>query len=251
MTPLEDHRDKAAQGETWALIPAGGNGTRFSHSQNKLLADIAGTPVLIKTLKAHLQTPSIQGIILVCSAENQACFQSLIEKHLPEAARKIHFASGGATRRESVCNGLNRLPSQVERVAVHDAARALVQPELIEAAIATLYQGYVGAVVAVPIHDTVKRVLQQPDGTLKICETLDRQWLWRAQTPQVFMRECLCQAHAQVPQEARITDDAQLLEYAGLGPVAIIQGSEHNLKITTPADIILAEAILAEQQSTL
>jgi 2-C-methyl-D-erythritol 4-phosphate cytidylyltransferase len=186
---------------------------------------------------ALLEAPSVAGLVLVCSDANRESYESLLAEYAPEAS--IRFVVGGSTRRESVYNGLRALPDSVKIVVVHDAARPLVLPAMIEEAIQRVCQGEAGAIVAIPINDTVKRVNQN-----HIASTVDRSQLWRAQTPQVFQRALLMQAHEQVAAEATITDDAQLLELAGLGPVSIVPGDERNLKITRPIDVLMAEAFL-------
>jgi 2-C-methyl-D-erythritol 4-phosphate cytidylyltransferase len=224
----------------WAVVPAGGSGTRFSGSEDKLLVEIAGESVLVRTLRALLSAQSIAGIVLVLAVEKQARYQAMIEQHLGSV--NLRFAAGGRDRRESVLNGLLALPGTVEVVAIHDAARPLVQPTVIEQAVSEVMSGQAGAVVAVPVVDTLK---QAEAGSMNINRTVDRAQLWRAQTPQVFRREVILRAHHAIPPETPVTDDAQLMELAGFGPVVLVPGDERNLKITTPADVRLAQAFLA------
>jgi 2-C-methyl-D-erythritol 4-phosphate cytidylyltransferase len=227
-------------GGVWAVVPAGGSGTRFSGSEDKLQAELAGEPVLVRTIRALFSAPSIAGIVLVSAIEKQARYQAMIEQHLGSV--NLRFAAGGRDRRESVLNGLLALPGTVEVVAIHDAARPLVQPTVIEQAVSEVMSGQAGAVVAVPVVDTLK---QAEAGSMNIGRTVDRAQLWRAQTPQVFRREVILRAHRAIPSETPVTDDAQLMELAGFGPVVLVPGDERNLKITTPADVALAEAFLA------
>ncbi len=230
----------SADGKIWAIVPAGGSGSRFSDTQDKLLANLQGVPVLIRTLQALLGVNNLCGIIVSASANNLERYQQLITHHLPDAP--IRFVEGGTDRRASVFNGLNALPEGDMIVIIHDAARPLIRAAVVEQALESIRQGAAGAVVAVPIHDTVKQT--NPDSP-KIGKTLDRSTLWRAQTPQVFWKQPLLQAHQQVSPDTPITDDAQLMERTGVGPVVIISGDESNLKITGPNDIRLAEAWLA------
>lgn len=231
----------------WAVIPAGGSGSRFSESQDKLQALLAGCPVLIHTLQALLNVPSIQGVILVSSKQHISVYQALVQKWLPDAS--IQFALGGDNRRDSVYQGLLALPPEASIVVVHDAARPLIQPEPIAAAIAAVQQDQAaGAIVAVPIHDTVKQVNTTSN---HIQATLDRRCLWRAQTPQVFAKHLLLKAHESISANIPITDDAQLLELADMGPVRIIPGNERNLKITTQTDLLMAEAFLQAARTPL
>ena len=226
-------------GLAWAVIPAGGTGTRFSPDENKLLVLLHGVPLLVRTLQAVLAASCIQGVVLVCHPAYQVQYQALLAQWLPDAP--ICFTSGGSTRRDSVYQGLLALTEDVTVVAVHDAARPLIAPEIIELAVATVQNGHAGALVAVPIQDTVKQV---DPATRQIQTSLDRALLWRAQTPQCFDKARLLQAHHQVSPDTPVTDDVQLMELAGLGPVVVVPGDERNLKVTTPADVCLAEAFL-------
>jgi len=230
----------AKSGAAWAIIPAGGTGSRFSTQSNKLLTLLAGIPVLVRSVRAVLSAKCIQQVVLVCHPDLQSEYQAVLAQWLPEAS--ILYVAGGATRRDSVYQGLLSVPAEVPVVAVHDAARPLISTPVIEQAVHTVVEGAAGALVAVPIQDTVKQV--EPD-SLMIQGTLDRRLLWRAQTPQCFDRALLLQAHQQVASDIPVTDDVQLMELAGLGPVVAIPGDERNLKITTLTDLQMAEALLA------
>lgn len=223
----------------WAVVPAGGSGSRFSASQDKLLTPLRGQPVLVHTIAALLACPEIAGLVLVASEQNLPIYQKLLTEHFPDA--RLCFTVGGRTRRASVYQGLLALPVGVDVVAVHDAARPLIQPAIVSSAIAAVLNGSVGSVVAQPVVDTVKQVDPK---TLQVLATMDRTTLWRAQTPQVFKYQDLMTANRLVAPEIDVTDDAQLLELAGLGPLSIISGSVSNLKITGPDDIPLAESFL-------
>jgi 2-C-methyl-D-erythritol 4-phosphate cytidylyltransferase len=235
-----------SQSECWAVVPAGGNGSRFSDKRDKLLISLAGKPVLLRTVSALLQCPDINGIVIVASANHLKNYKALLSLQFPP--EKLIFTQGGASRRASVWQGLLALPHSVQTVVVHDAARPLIQPELIQQAIKTVQNEVQGSVVAVPVVDTIKQIDAE---TLSIHQTLPRSTLWRAQTPQVFQLKTLRKAHQQVPETIAVTDDAQLLELAGLGPVQIIQGSESNLKITNREDIPLAESFLRQMEGGL
>lgn len=203
------------------------------------MAPLAGKPVLIRTISALLASPAIQGIVIAASKRNLPIYQALLTEAFPNAT--LRFTLGGNSRRASVYQGLLALPDGVERVVVHDAARPLIQPDIIRQAIDTVANEAVGSIVALPVVDTVK---QAHPGTLEICQTLNRETLWRAQTPQVFRLNALLQAHRQIPPDIEATDDAQLIELAMLGPIRIVPGPESNLKITSPTDIPLAESFL-------
>lgn len=144
--------------------------------------------------------------------------------------------AGGATRSASVRAGLAQVPEGVEAVVVHDAARPLAHPGLFSAVLEALAAGADGAVAAVPVADTLKRV--DADGT--VVETVDREGLWAVQTPQGFRADVLRAAHAGKPEA---TDDAGLVEAAG-GRVVVVAGDRRNLKVTDPADLDLLEALV-------
>ncbi|WP_373532095.1 2-C-methyl-D-erythritol 4-phosphate cytidylyltransferase [Vampirovibrio sp.] len=228
----------------WAIVPAGGGGSRFSDKQDKLLVSLAGKPVLLRTVSALLACPGIDGVVIAASESNLSRYQALLNPHF--SPQKLIFTVGGPSRRASVWQGLLALPAGVRTVVVHDAARPLIQSALIGQALQAVAQGAKGSVVAIPVVDTIKQI-DPHTGTIH--QTLDRTTLWRAQTPQVFEFSALQSAHQQVPQATPVTDDAQLLELAGIGPIQIIQGAESNLKITTQEDIPLAESFLRQAES--
>ncbi len=145
--------------------------------------------------------------------------------------------AGGATRSASVRAGLAQVPEGVQVVVVHDAARPMAHPGLFAAVLQALVDGADGAVAAVPVADTLKRV--GPDGA--VVQTVDRGGLWAVQTPQGFRLEVLRAAHAGEPEA---TDDAGLVEAAG-GRVVVVPGDRRNLKVTDPADLALLEAFVA------
>jgi 2-C-methyl-D-erythritol 4-phosphate cytidylyltransferase len=227
----------APQADIWAVVPAGGCGSRYATGRDKLLVPLEGVPILARTVLALLEVPSLTGVVVVCSAANLERYRMLLADHAPQAM--VRFAVGGATRRESVYNGLLALPDSADVVVVHDAARPLVRSDLVTEVLQCVLNGKPGAIAAIPIHDTIKEASGEWIGS-----TLDRSRLWRAQTPQVFRFSPLLQAHRRVPATESITDDAQLMELAGLGPVAIVPGDERNLKITRPLDVLMAEAFL-------
>jgi 2-C-methyl-D-erythritol 4-phosphate cytidylyltransferase len=230
--------------EIWAVVPAGGSGSRFSAHQDKLLASLGGKPVLVRTVESLLGCSMLAGIVIVASQQNQALYQAVLSEAFPAAP--LLFAVGGASRRASVYQGLLALPEAAEIVVIHDAARPLVRLATLQAAIEGVKAPVVGTLAAIPVVDTIKKV-----GSSGIVQrTVDRATLWKAQTPQVFMRSLLQKAHEQVSSSIESTDDAQLMELAGLGPIQIIPGSESNLKITGLDDLPLAESFLNAQAQT-
>jgi len=226
------------QGCFWAIIPAGGSGTRFSNSHNKLAASLASKPVIWHSINAFLNHPWISGVIVLASESNWDEYQSFYE----EEDNRLIWGAGGHDRRASVWNGLLQVPPEATHVLIHDAARPLVSKALIEDVIlAACSETNVGAIAAFPITDTLKKEDISSDGCIE--KTIDRKVLWGAQTPQAFKADILKQAHQAVPHHLPVTDDAQLIELASLGHVQLCASTSQNLKITTEYDLLLAQAI--------
>lgn len=210
-----------------AVIVAGGSGSRMGRPKQML--PLGGKPVLVRTVEALLQTPEIKEIVVVTPTENRAELQ----KRFPG----IVFADPGKTRLLSVKNGFLKTSAASQLVAVHDGARPLVESAHISACLQAARQ-YGAAVLAVPVKDTVK-----------VCEggfvqnTLDRAVLWAAQTPQCYRRPVLAEALEKFGQEEGATDESQLVEKLGI-KVRVVPSSYKNNKITTPEDLIFAEALL-------
>lgn len=226
--------------EVWAIVPAAGRGERFSNRSDKLTIHVGGLPILVRSVEALLDSKQVTGVILVVHPEKKALYQRLIYEY--RHRKPVHFVDGGETRRESVAKGLAALPPEASVVLIHDAARPLLQPKRVDEAISKLTPDLAGVILAAPIHDTVKQVAGSAQHA--IVNTIDRALLWRAQTPQVFHRDVVLKAHQAVPAEQPVTDDAQLVELAKLGVVEVLPGDESNLKITAPADLLWAEALL-------
>lgn len=234
----------------WAVVAAGGSGQRFSPQEDKLLADLDGKPVLQRTLEALLATQALQGIIIVAGKSQTAAYQKLVAASFPKLPIPIEWATGGATRRNSVYNGLCAIPAGVGCVVIHDAARPLIRPQTMMHAIEAVQNGHSGAIVGLPVYDTLKRTHAGKKTTnhptengLSIATTCSRENIWRVQTPQVFRRSCIMLAHRQVSAALTATDDAQLMEEAGFS-VRMLIGQEDNIKITTRDDLYLAGIFL-------
>ena len=220
------------------LIACAGSGRRMGAERNKLLLSVAGRPVLAWTLEAALASPEIRWIGVVGQPVDQADIEALVAAARPD--RPVVWIQGGDTRQESVSNGLAALPEEAEAVLIHDGARCLVEPGLIARCAEAVAAGK-AVIAAAPVTDTIKRV--DDDGVIQ--DTPDRSELWGAQTPQGFPVEQLRQAHARATAEGwSVTDDASLFERLGW-PVQVIASSPANIKITTPFDLIVAEAVLA------
>lgn len=218
------------------IIPAAGSGARMGGIRKPFL-QLAGQPLLQHCLAAFSQVADIDTIIVALPED--------IIAHPPEWLRSGHVSlvAGGAQRADSVRAGLQALADDIDVVVIHDAARPLVTPDMIRAVIEQAGQG-ASAIIAVPVTDTLHRVDEQ--GT--IVETPARSLFWRAQTPQAFPRAVLELAFARTEDPSSATDEAGLVAAAGY-TVRVVPGDVANLKITTSADLIVAEAALAARTS--
>jgi 2-C-methyl-D-erythritol 4-phosphate cytidylyltransferase len=220
------------------IVVAAGKGERMGRELPKPFLPVGGIPLLIHTLRAITQSTLISKITLIVAPEREALCRDMLRSY---ATFRIPLAvvHGGAERQDSVRLGLAALDSASEVVAIHDAARPFLDREILDRSIETAAI-YGGALVAVPARDTIKRVGE--DGT--VVETIPRQRLWLAQTPQTFRVPLIREAHARALAEGVVmTDDAALLERLGK-VVKIVPGSYRNFKITTPEDLQVAEAFL-------
>ena len=220
---------------TVMMVAAAGGSTRMG--QPKQHIQLGQHPVLIHTLMTLQEVDAIDEILLIARGEDIPHFTALAAEAGVTKLRTT--VEGGDTRQASVARGLAALPSQTTIVGIHDGARPLVRGEDV-AAVITAAAEMGGAALAVPVKDTLKRT----DENGYITDTPDRAGLWRVQTPQVFDRANLCAAMDKaLAEEWDFTDDCQLMERAG-HPVKLVTGLDTNLKLTTPEDIRLAQAIL-------
>ncbi|CAN5342385.1 2-C-methyl-D-erythritol 4-phosphate cytidylyltransferase [soil metagenome] len=219
-----------------AIIVAAGSGSRFGAEKPKQFLEICGKPLLIHTLERFENSSIIDEIILVLASEEIENFQTTLEKFNLYKVKRI--IAGGETRAESVLNAINSLNKmQVEFVAVHDGARPFVSTEEITQTIEKARETGACCLVG-KVTDTIKRVANG-----KIVETIDRETLRRAQTPQTFRFEILQQAFASENFDAMASDECFLVEKAGFA-VAFVEGSAKNIKITTREDFMVAEIYL-------
>ena len=223
---------------TVAILLCAGRGERLAAELPKAFVPLAGRPLFTWSLEALQQCEAIDGIVLVGPTRT---LRELIAASGCSSAKIVGWSEGGEQRQYSVGRGLHVLPEHCTHVAVHDSARALVTPEVIARAVAGARE-HGAAIAAVPQADTLKQ------GTLGlITGTVPRAGLWAAQTPQVFRRDWLERAHRDATEVA--TDDAALVEWLG-HPVHLSLGEALNFKITTAADLTLAEAWLARRTVT-
>ncbi len=222
------------------LIPAAGMGRRMGSERNKLLLTLLGKPLLAWTLLAAEEARDISWIGIMGQIADQPDFKAILAEL--SLSKPVQLILGGETRQESVYNGLQALPAAAERVLIHDGARCLATPQLLDRCAAALLD-CPGLIAAVPVKDTIKVV----NKTGIIQDTPDRRQLWAAQTPQGFEVQLLKQCHNQGRDSGwEVTDDAALFERCGL-PVRIVEGEETNLKVTTPVDLAIAEFILRQR----
>lgn len=222
------------------LIPAAGMGRRMGSERNKLLLRLQDKPLLAWTLLAAEASQTISWIGIIGQPSDFPDFKEIIAEL--KLTKPVELVTGGDTRQESVYNGLQALPSEAERVLIHDGARCLATPELLDRCSEAL-QTCQGLIAAIPVKDTIKVV----DETKTIQATPDRRNLWAAQTPQGFEVELLKHCHERGRKLGwEVTDDAALFEKCQL-PVKIVEGEETNLKVTTPVDLAIAEYILSQR----
>jgi 2-C-methyl-D-erythritol 4-phosphate cytidylyltransferase len=218
-----------------ALIVAAGRGERLGSGRPKALVTVSGRPMLAWSVDALRAVAAVHSIVV-----------ALPPDALDAAPDGVIAVAGGRVRSESVRAALAASPDGADPVIVHDAARPLATPALFERALAELAESGADAVIAASaVTDTVKEVRA---GELDVERTLDRSRLWAVQTPQVFRRGALERAFSEASPDllARATDDAWLIEQGG-GRVRILPADVANIKVTTPLDLLVAEALLAER----
>lgn len=229
------------------ILPAAGLGTRMvrpsgllEKSGRKQFLMLDGTPVLIHTIRKFLQCPSVSEIIVALREEDITWVQELIDKLNP--SKPIHLTEGGDSRQQSVKNAMALLSPDTELVAVHDAVRPFVEPELVETVIAEAARTGAAIVGIVPV-DTVKQVHKHT-----VRATLPREHLILTQTPQVFSVALLREAFERAEtDEFTGTDESSLVERLEKVEVSIVAGSHRNIKITKPADLDLARLYMQEE----
>ena len=222
------------------LIPAAGSGSRMKAGKNKLLIELEGESLIYWTLKSIFSASSISWVGIIGQPKDK----ELLLNSLKDFSHKVKWINGGETRQESVFNGLNSLPKDAKKVLIHDGARCLINPELINKCAAELEENE-AVIVATKVTDTIKIV--DSEGFIKA--TPNRQYLWAAQTPQGFLVDSLKKAHAMaIDKKFIVTDDASLFEMLNW-KVKIIEGNYSNIKVTSPIDLKIAKVFLKDSYS--
>jgi 2-C-methyl-D-erythritol 4-phosphate cytidylyltransferase len=220
------------------IIPAAGQGKRMGAGKNKLLLELDGTPVFILTLRVFEEDINCSEIILSVNPQEEGDIRRLLEQYnINKVTKLVH---GGKERQDSVYHGVNALSGE-GIVLVHDGARPFIDHNQIHSLVREANeQG--AAVLAVPVKDTVKKVKGK-----RVVETVERSSLWAIQTPQAFLLSLLSEAHQHANKHGFLgTDDASLVEQIGQN-VMIVEGNYDNIKLTTPEDLVFAEAILRKR----
>lgn len=225
----------------WCIVPAAGSGRRFGSTLPKQYQPLLGRPMLLWTLERVAAHPAVRGLVVALAAD---------DPHWPGldrlAGKPLRTVTGGAERADSVLAGLRWLASRPDAgdyVMVHDAARPCVRREDLDRLVAAATADPSGAILAGRVRDTLKR--DAGDG--RIAATIPRETAWRAYTPQIVRRTLLQQGLEENESRTKVfTDEASVLEASGHFPL-LVEGSDDNLKVTSGADLALAEGILRAQ----
>ena len=212
-------------------VVAAGQSTRM-RGVDKQFATIAGRPLLARSLETFDCSPSVRSISVAASASKIETVQKMVGEY--GFGKVVSVVEGGARRQDSVLNAVHDLGG-VDIVLIHDGARPFVDQPTIKRAVAAASE-WGAAIAAVPVKDTIKVA----DGNLAVVDTPSRDLLWAAQTPQAFRLDILLRAHSEISRD--VTDDAAMVEAIG-HPVKLFMGSYLNIKVTTPEDLLFAEAI--------
>jgi 2-C-methyl-D-erythritol 4-phosphate cytidylyltransferase len=221
-----------------AILLAAGKSSRFQHREKKPFADLDGRAVWLRSLELFSVREDFRRIVVVVSPEDRELFDRRYRSNVAfiDVARVVE---GGAERTDSVRNALAEIPDEIDFVAIHDAARACLTNELLLKVLEGA-QETGAATLATPVVDTIKR----SGSDAVVVETVSRDGLWLVQTPQVFRRDLIMKAYASLGSSPKTaTDDCMLVEAVG-GTIKLVESDSTNIKITTAADLALAEAII-------
>jgi 2-C-methyl-D-erythritol 4-phosphate cytidylyltransferase len=229
--------------KTVAIIPAAGSGIRMENEHPKQFLDVDGRPLLAITLEQFQICPVIHTVILVVPEKEVAYSQNeIVTRHRLSKVKKV--VVGGGRRQDSVRLGIEASGGDCELVLIHDGVRPLVTPDLIVRVVEAA-QEHRAVITGLAAKETVKEI----DQDALVMKTYDRQKVWLVQTPQVFRYEDILMAHRRAVEEGweEVTDDALLVERLGI-PVKMVEGSEDNIKVTTPQDLELVRFLLKRQK---
>ncbi len=237
--------DEQANRRFWAVVPAAGVGTRMGGERPKQYLPLLGRPIIAHTLARLCNHARIDGVVVALAADDK--WWPLIHDSQPGFSRAPLVVTGGRERRDSVLCGLEALSERASArdwVLVHDAVRPCLRDIDIDRLIEALSTDEVGGLLAIPVKDTMKR----GGGDQRVRETVSRESLWHAQTPQMFRLAALRDAiRLSIEEDRDVTDEAQAMELAGARP-RLVPGDEENIKITRREDLALAEFILSRRE---
>ena len=226
--------------DTQLILPAAGAGKRLGSNRAKALVDVAGMPLVVRTLERFLPLALVDRAVLLAPPGREKAFEDVLARAFPSCDLRV--APGGDTRQTSVAKGLDRLAETTEIVVIHDAARPFVTEDSIRAAIEAARR-HGAATVAIPATDTVL----EADEEQFLAATPDRRRLWLCQTPQAFQVPVIRKAHELARAEGFVgTDDASLVRRIG-GRVKLVSGTVLNFKVTTPTDLAMAKHVVQEK----
>ncbi|MBQ7496913.1 MAG: 2-C-methyl-D-erythritol 4-phosphate cytidylyltransferase [Selenomonas sp.] len=223
------------------IFPAAGQGSRMKAGKNKVLLELGGKPILLRTLESFSRLDEVRELIVVTGRQEMEEVRAILEG--ARGLKPWQLVEGSTERQYSIRNGLNCVSEEASLVLVHDAARPLITAEVIRRVIEGAKE-FGGAIAAVPEKNTVKIV----DDNGLVVSTPPRKSLWAVQTPQGFRKDILLEANDRAEAEGFLgTDDASLVERLGR-PVKVVEGDYRNIKLTTPEDMVTAEAFLQQMK---
>lgn len=220
------------------VIAAGGSGERVGSTIPKQFREIAGVPMLLRAIRPFAAHTLVAEIVIPLPLDVLANLPGWLSDLVGD---RLRIVAGGKTRAASVASGVAALSPSCTGLLIHDAARPFVGTDIVNAIIERV-RGGACAIAAVPVSDTIKR--SDPDGE-QILETVRREGLWCAHTPQGFPRQVLERAYAEAQASFNATDEAALVEALGI-PVELIRDSTTNMKVTSPEDLVIAEALASQ-----
>lgn len=229
-----------------AIVTAAGSGRRLGHVLPKALVELDGVPLVVHAVRALVRSGLVGLVVVTAPPEQVAAFVAVLGAEIEGVP--VRVVAGGPTRQASVAAGLVAVPDGTDVVLVHDAARALVPPDLVVRVVEAVRAGHGAVIPGLAVTDTIKRVGVRGD----VVETVPRDELRAVQTPQGFTPDVLARAHAagahrSLDETSAASDDAGLAEAIGV-PVWVVDGHEDALKITTRRDLAVARVVLAERE---